>query len=100
MLTRCPACQIGHLQAARTPYVRVYEGTLVNVPDVLSWRCDVCGTAFYDSDTVRRLEVLIGEAGPPPNRFLPHPPASDEAPKAPDEPPEDTYPRRDNPPRA
>lgn len=71
MSNSCPVCQMGRLHETRAVYVRVYEGTLVNVPDVATLRCDVCGTVFYDPDLIRSVEVLIGEAGPPPNHFTP-----------------------------
>lgn len=67
----CPVCQVGRLREMRAVYIRVYEGTLVNVPNVETLRCDYCGSSFYDPDTIRSVEVLVGEAGPPPNHFTP-----------------------------
>ncbi|HEX3050844.1 MAG TPA: YgiT-type zinc finger protein [Aggregatilineaceae bacterium] len=66
-MTTCLNCQLGRLQSQQTVYVQVYQGTLVSAPNLLSWRCDVCGQTYYDEQTIRRLEMLIGEAGPPPN---------------------------------
>ena len=74
MSTTCPACQVGHLKAIKTTYARVYDDTLIQVPNIAAWKCDICGETLYDPETIRRLEVLIGEAGPPPNRHV-SPPA-------------------------
>jgi YgiT-type zinc finger domain-containing protein len=78
----CPVCQVGHLKATQTTYVQVYDGTLVSVPNVLTWKCDVCGSSQYDPGTIRRLEVMIGEAGPPPNHHSTPAPTVDEKPEA------------------
>jgi YgiT-type zinc finger domain-containing protein len=68
MLNSCPVCQVGKLKLRRSVFVRVYSGTLVHVPNVDTWTCDVCGHSFYDPTIIRQVEVLIGESGPPPNR--------------------------------
>lgn len=83
----CPACQVGQLKPTQSVFVRVYEDTLIHVPNIPAWKCDVCGLIFFDSMTIRRTEVLIGEAGPPPNHFHPVPRMADETPADPtDEP--------------
>ncbi len=64
----CPTCEVGHLSQLQTVYVQVYESTLVHAPHVTAWKCDLCGEWFFDPDAIRRLDVLVGEAGPPPNR--------------------------------
>jgi YgiT-type zinc finger domain-containing protein len=69
----CPLCRAGRLQPTRTPYVQVYENTLVQVPGVASWKCDMCGLTVFDSDAVLRIETLIDADGLPPNRHLPLP---------------------------
>jgi YgiT-type zinc finger domain-containing protein len=68
MINPCPVCQVGKLKLTRAVFVRVYNGTLVHVPNVETWKCDVCGHSFYDPVLIRQVEVLIGESGPPPNR--------------------------------
>jgi YgiT-type zinc finger domain-containing protein len=73
MSDTCPACQMGRLNLIRTTYTHIYDDTLIQVPNIAAWKCDVCGEIFYDPDAVRRIEVLIGEAGPPPNRHIPAP---------------------------
>lgn len=50
-------------------YVHVYDSTLVHIPNVPAWKCDVCGMSLFDDEAIRRIEVLIGEAGPPPNHY-------------------------------
>ena len=71
MLETCPSCQVGQLKMTQSTYVHVYEGTLVHIPNVTTWKCDVCGLSFYDPSLLRRVEILVGEAGPPPNRYIP-----------------------------
>ncbi|NLX08561.1 MAG: YgiT-type zinc finger protein [Chloroflexi bacterium] len=84
----CPSCQVGLLRPTRQVYVHLYNGTLVHAPNVPAWRCDVCGASFYDSKTLNRIELLIGDAGPPPNHHLPTPEAPDDRPAHAEEPPE------------
>ncbi len=64
----CPHCNIGHLHPQRLTYVQVYNRTLVHIPNVPARRCDVCGQVFFDAEKLRQFEVLIGQAGLPPNR--------------------------------
>ena len=66
----CPHCNIGHLRPQRLTYVQVYNGTLVHIPNMPARRCDVCGQVFFDAERLRQLEVLIGQAGLPPNRHV------------------------------
>ena len=63
----CQYCQIGHLQPTQATFARIFNGTLVQAPSVRAWRCDMCGELTYDPAAVRRIMVLVGEAGPPPN---------------------------------
>jgi len=67
-LETCPHCNIGRLHPQRLTYVQVYNGTLVHIPNVPARRCDVCGQVFFDSEKLRQFEVMIGQAGLPPNR--------------------------------
>ncbi len=76
-LQTCPLCQVGRLHPTRTPYVHVYEDTLVQVPGIAGWKCDICGLTLFESAAVRRIELLIDADGLPPNR---HPPAPGRAP--------------------
>ena len=64
-------------------YVQVYNGTLVHIPNVPAHRCDVCGQVFFDSERLRQLEVLIGQAGLPPNRHTSGANAADADPQSP-----------------
>ena len=64
----CPICQIGQLHLRLITYVHVYAGTLVSVPNTPAWECDVCHTVEYDTRARQRIETLVGQAGPPPNR--------------------------------
>ncbi len=67
----CPVCHLGHLNPVRTVLVRFYGDTLVQVPNSPAAECDVCSEMFFDEGVLRRLDVLIGESGPPPNRHTP-----------------------------
>lgn len=64
----CPVCQIGRTHSKLVIYSQVYNRTLVSVPNTPAWECDFCHTIEYDSQAINRIEVLIGQAGPPPNR--------------------------------
>jgi len=88
MSTTCPTCQVGRLKPIRTTYTKIYDDTLIQVPNIPAWKCDVCGEVFHDPDAIRRIEVLIGEAGPPPNQHIATPaPTGNERPSATDEAP-------------
>jgi YgiT-type zinc finger domain-containing protein len=78
----CPACRMGHLDLRLTTYVRQYGQTLISVPGTPAWVCDVCHERHFDPSSVQRIEMLIGQAGPPPNRYRPTPKV-----KRPSEPP-------------
>ena len=76
------------------PYVQVYEGTLIQVPGVSGWKCDMCGLVVFDDAAIRRIETLIDVDGLPPNQYTPAPnvpPPRDAAAPA-DDLPEDTAP--------
>ena len=64
----CPVCQIGRTQSKLITYSQVYNRTLVSVPNTPAWECDFCHAIESDSQAINRIEVLIGQAGPPPNR--------------------------------
>lgn len=63
----CPYCSVGRLHNDVRTYMQVYGGTLVHIPNVPARHCDVCGYIFYDEQTLRRCELLIGDSGLPPN---------------------------------
>ena len=63
----CPACRVGKLIPTRRTYVYQYGETLVHSVDVPALKCDACRLVIFDADAVARLELMIGEAGPPPN---------------------------------
>jgi len=51
----------------RRTYIRLYGATLVHAPDVPAWRCDACRLVIFDQPALDRIELLVGQAGPPPN---------------------------------
>jgi YgiT-type zinc finger domain-containing protein len=67
----CPTCQMGRLDLRLTTYVRMYAETLISVPNTPAWICDVCHAQQFDPMAVQRIEMLMGQAGPPPNRYRP-----------------------------
>jgi YgiT-type zinc finger domain-containing protein len=77
---------VGRLRPIQTTYAHVYDDTLIQMPNIAAWKCDVCGETLYDPEAIRRIEVLIGDAGPPPNRHIPAPaPTGNDLPAAADE---------------
>ncbi len=67
----CPACHLGHLDLQLSTYVRQYGETLISVPGTPARVCDVCHTRQFDPAAIQRIETLVGQAGPPPNRYRP-----------------------------
>ena len=82
-MTTCPICHLGILKEAPAVFIQFYGETLIHAPNVPAWKCDVCGETFFDPEAVRRIDTLIGEGGPPPNRHDDSP-ASDPSPAEPD----------------
>lgn len=87
----CPACRVGKLIPTRRTYVYQYGETLVHSADVPALKCDTCRLVIFDADAVARLELMVGEAGPPPN--VP----ADLPPRAPEPSPADATAREDLP---
>lgn len=67
----CPACLVGRLHPQLVTYSAVYNRTLVSVPNMPAWKCDFCHAIDYDEVLITRVEALIGQSGPPPNRHRP-----------------------------
>jgi YgiT-type zinc finger domain-containing protein len=67
----CPNCNIGKLKQRKTTLVRVYDATLISIPNALAWECDVCHTRQYDPALIGAVELLITPSGPPPNHYEP-----------------------------
>lgn len=65
----CPNCHLGHLDLKLTTYVRQYGETMICAPNTPCWVCDVCQSRQFEPSSIQRLELLIGPAGPPPNRY-------------------------------
>ncbi len=78
---------MGKLQATGMPYIQVYNGTLIQAPNLTAYKCDICGQSFFDSRAVGQLEALIGAAGPPPNYHHSPPTEANSAPPTDDIPP-------------
>ena len=65
----CPACHLGRMHHRMTVYSRQFGETIVSVPNTPAWECDVCHEREFDPIAVQRIELLVGQAGPPPNRY-------------------------------
>ena len=79
---------MGHLKPTGNPYLQLVNSTLIQAPTIMGWKCDVCGESYYDGRAVRELDLLINDAGPPPNRYMPpkSPPEQEITERAPDTP--------------
>ena len=66
-MTRCDVCNLGVLRTHKTTYSSWWRGHLVVLPDVLTWICDVCGETTYETDTIIRVELLLGDGLPAPS---------------------------------
>lgn len=64
----CPICHSGQMHLKLITFTQVYNQTLVSVPNTPAWECDFCHIIEYDSQAINRIDVLVGQAGPPPNR--------------------------------
>lgn len=67
----CPTCRLGHMDLKLKVYLGQYGGTLISVPNTPAWVCDTCRSSQFDPESIRRIEMLVGQAGPPPNRYQP-----------------------------
>lgn len=66
----CPACMVGRLMPRRVTLARFYGRTLVHMPNVRAQVCDTCRLTIPDPGVLSRVDLLIGQSGPPPNRRL------------------------------
>ncbi len=66
----CPVCQMGRMHEVVTTYVALYDGTLVHIPNVRAWRCEICRETYFDDQAIREIEALIGVDGVPPNQHV------------------------------
>jgi YgiT-type zinc finger domain-containing protein len=64
----CPACHLGRMHLRMTVYSRQFGETIISVPNTPAWECDVCHEREFDPQAVQRIEMLVGQAGPPPNQ--------------------------------
>ena len=58
---------MGRLLPTRRTYVSRYGATLVHSAGVPALKCDTCRLVIFDADALSRIDLLVGEAGPPPN---------------------------------
>lgn len=77
----CPQCLIGRLHLRLITYTGLYGKTLVSVPNTPAWQCDVCHSVDFDAAALLRIETLVEQAGPPPNRYRPPQPRETRPPR-------------------
>jgi hypothetical protein len=79
MSETCPNCHVGHLQAVHTVLVRFMAKRWcmcrVSPPTNAT-----SAARRFSTRTLRRVDLLIGESGPPPNRHVPAPAPPDTSP--------------------
>jgi hypothetical protein len=61
----CPRCQVGHCQRSVMPYLKMYGDTLVNVPEMPVWSCDICGFYEFEREVLTRVDHLISGGSAP-----------------------------------
>lgn len=61
----CPRCQIGRCHPDRITYVHMYEGSVLRVPNMPAYTCDVCGYQELEPAAMARLEMLVGKLDTP-----------------------------------
>lgn len=57
----CPRCQIGTMQPTTATYTAMYRGSLLSIPNIPAWTCDICQYTEYEDMAMGRLEALAGE---------------------------------------
>jgi YgiT-type zinc finger domain-containing protein len=56
----CEVCHIGTRRPRRTTVTYWLGGELVLMPNVPVGVCDVCGDVEYETESIARLEMLLG----------------------------------------
>lgn len=56
----CGNCEYGTLRIERATLVRRYGQHLLTVPNVPTWKCDVCNWMEYEQNALERLNAVIG----------------------------------------
>jgi YgiT-type zinc finger domain-containing protein len=82
----CPVCHVGRMYKRQTAYVNQYGETVVSVPHMPAWVCDVCHERVFDEAALQHVEMLLGQSLLPPNRYRPAPirkPSNPESPITP-----------------
>jgi YgiT-type zinc finger domain-containing protein len=57
---QCDVCHIGLLQPRRVTYAARLGNSLLMLPGIQVFICDVCGESTYDPETIGRIEMLLG----------------------------------------
>ena len=55
----CPNCQIGRISKSQRPYLEIYKGHLVTIPNASCYMCDVCGLVEFDKMTIDTVNNIV-----------------------------------------
>jgi YgiT-type zinc finger domain-containing protein len=56
----CPQCYIGRCRPSQATYTFVHEESLVSVPDIPAYICDICGYQMFDDDALDSIWKMMG----------------------------------------
>lgn len=55
----CQHCHIGQYQSTKLPYMTTLDDQLLVVPNVSTYRCDICGYVQVNQAFLARLQYLL-----------------------------------------
>lgn len=55
----CEYCHIGHYELSYSPYVHLYQGKIMVIPNAPAYSCDICGHMEYDDSFLQKLNHLL-----------------------------------------
>lgn len=58
---KCPMCDKGSLKKEIVTELFEYKGKTIEIPDYIKYRCDVCGEAIVDNNTIRKSGKILKE---------------------------------------
>lgn len=58
---KCTHCRIGHYHTTQMPYITFLDEQIMVVPNVLAYRCDMCGDVLFNEGFLDRLQYLLDQ---------------------------------------
>lgn len=58
---KCPICDKGTLKKEVVSELFEYKGQTIEIPNYIKYRCDVCGEAVVDNNTIRKSGKILKE---------------------------------------